>query len=98
MKTKETLHTKKSETLKMPDLRNGMHGSLMIEGLDAGQPAQASDADLKIASPDRIDCGAITQAAAGVPHINAPISLSVSPWTGVRRGFGSPATGLLERH
>jgi len=52
VKTKETLHTKKSETLKMPDLRNGMHGSLMIEGLDAGQPAQASDADLKIASPD----------------------------------------------
>jgi hypothetical protein len=52
VKTKETLHTKKPETVKMPDLRNGVHGSLFIEGLDAGQSSQTSDADLKIASPD----------------------------------------------
>ena len=52
MKTRETLHTKKPETAKMPDLRNGVHGSLMIEGVDAGQSQRTSEADLKIASPD----------------------------------------------
>jgi len=52
VKTKETLHTKKPEAAKTPDLRNGVHGSLMIEGEDAGQASQISKSDLKIASPD----------------------------------------------
>jgi hypothetical protein len=52
MKTKVSLNTKKPETAKMPDLRNGVHGSLMIKGLDASQSLQTSDGELKIASPD----------------------------------------------
>lgn len=52
MKTKESLNTKKSKTLKKPDLRNGVHGSLMIKGEDAGQSSQTSDGELKLASPD----------------------------------------------
>jgi hypothetical protein len=52
MNTKETLHIQKTETAKTPDLRKGVHGSLLIEGEDAGQALQSSKADLKIASPD----------------------------------------------
>ena len=52
MNTKKPMDTKKSEAPKTPDLRNGVHGSLLIEGEDAGQVSQTSKADLKIASPD----------------------------------------------
>ena len=52
MDTKKPVDTSKPETPKTPDLRNGMHGTLTIEGVDAGQSAQTSEADLKIASPD----------------------------------------------
>jgi hypothetical protein len=52
VKAKKPLNTEKPETSKMPDLRHGVHGSLMIKGVDAGQSSQTSQADLKIASPD----------------------------------------------
>ena len=52
MKDKKTLNTKNSETPKKPDLRHGMHGSLEVNAIDAGQPASASDSDLKPATPD----------------------------------------------
>jgi hypothetical protein len=49
---KKPMDPKRSEAPKTPDLRNGVHGSLRIEGEDAGQASQTSNADLKIASPD----------------------------------------------
>ena len=52
MNTKEPVNTKKSETPKTPDLRNGVHGTLKIDGVDAGQSMQTSETDLKVASPD----------------------------------------------
>ena len=52
MTDKKSLNTKNSETPKKPDLRNGMHGSLEINALDAGQAASASHSDLKPATPD----------------------------------------------
>jgi hypothetical protein len=33
-------------------LRKGVHGSLTIDGIDAGKSSQPSDADLKITGPD----------------------------------------------
>jgi hypothetical protein len=52
MKSKEILHTTTSKTEKKPDLRHGMHGSVMIKGIDAGQSSIPNDADLKLATPD----------------------------------------------
>jgi hypothetical protein len=53
VKTDQPLDTKKPEAAKSPDLRNGVHGSLTIEGIDAGKSSQPSDADLKITGPDQ---------------------------------------------
>jgi len=50
--TKKSTDTKNSDAPKTPDLRNGVHGSLIIEGEYAGQASHTSKADLKIASPD----------------------------------------------
>jgi hypothetical protein len=52
MKSRETLHTKTSKAQKKPDLRHGMHGSLMVNSVDAGQSSIPSDTDLKLATPD----------------------------------------------
>ena len=52
MKAQKPLNTTESEKQKKPDLRHGMHGSLMIKGIDAGQSAPTSDSDLELASPD----------------------------------------------
>lgn len=61
MKDKKTLDAKKSETPKMPDLRHGVHGSLQINAIDAGQSEQASGSDLKVASPDfEVPAGQVT--------------------------------------
>jgi hypothetical protein len=52
VKAKEPLKTGKSETPKTPDLRNGMHGTLTVKAVDAGQSAIPNDGDLKLATPD----------------------------------------------
>lgn len=52
VKDKKTLTIKNSETPKKPDLRNGMHGSLEINAVDAGQASSTSHSDLEPATPD----------------------------------------------
>ena len=52
MKAQKSPNTSKSEKQKKPDLRHGMHGSLMIKGIDAAQSVPASHSDLELASPD----------------------------------------------
>jgi hypothetical protein len=52
MKSKNTPNTKTSNAPKKPDLRHGLHGSLTINSLDAGQSSTADDTDLKPAAPD----------------------------------------------
>jgi hypothetical protein len=52
MKTKKPLSTKISKPVKKTDLRHGMHGSLMVNAIDAGQSEPVSDSDLKLATPD----------------------------------------------
>jgi hypothetical protein len=49
MKPNETQNTENS---KKPDLRKGMHGSLLNNSLDAGQRPTPNNEDEKLATPD----------------------------------------------
>jgi hypothetical protein len=52
---------KKPITSKLPDLRHGMHGSLMTNNIDAGQSTATDIGTLKPASPDeRVPVGQTT--------------------------------------